>query len=111
MLPIEGFPAALGAQADPAQVICTTSHDDQVSVVYVPQAVLDVWLCEPNLSSWKSHCRAAAATEEALQTPHGDKLIDLMLPEDKKQSAIDSCTETLECSDRNACDVELLIVG
>lgn len=55
--------------------------------------------------------RSAAATETALQTPHGNKLIDLMLPEDKKQSAIDSCTETLECSDRNACDVELLIVG
>lgn len=55
--------------------------------------------------------RSAAATETALQTPHGNKLIDLMLPEDKKQSAIDSCTQTLECSDRNACDVELLIVG
>ncbi len=56
-------------------------------------------------------CRSAAATETALQTPHGNKLVDLMLPEDKKQSAIDSCTETLECSDRNACDIELLIVG
>lgn len=63
------------------------------------------------LKSFMLLCRAAAATEQALQTPHGNKLIDLMLPEDKKQSAIDSCTETLECSDRNACDVELLIVG
>lgn len=55
--------------------------------------------------------RCAAATETALQTPHGNKLINLMLPEDKKQAAIDSCTQSLECSDRNACDVELLTVG
>ena len=55
--------------------------------------------------------RSAAATETALQTPHGDKLQNLMLSDDKKQAAIDSCTQSLECSDRNACDVELLIVG
>jgi hypothetical protein len=30
---------------------------------------------------------------------------------DKKQAAIDSCTKTIELSDRNACDVELLCVG
>ena len=111
MLSAEGFSTARGAQDFPAKVVCSTGHDDQVSEVYSTRTILDVWLCELNLSSWKLHCRAAAATEEALQTPHGDKLINLMLPEDKKQSAIDSCTETLECSDRNACDVELLIVG
>ena len=63
-------------------------------------------------SQVSSHaCRSAAVTETALQTPHGDKLQNLMLSDDKKQAAIDSCTQSLECSDRNACDVELLIVG
>jgi hypothetical protein len=32
-------------------------------------------------------------------------------PADQKQAAIDSCTKTIELSDRNACDVELLCVG
>ncbi|KAI3434657.1 hypothetical protein D9Q98_002721 [Chlorella vulgaris] len=55
---------------------------------------------------------AAAATERAgLIAPHGDKLVNLMLPADKKQAAIDSCNKTIELSDRNACDVELLTVG
>ena len=44
--------------------------------------------------------------------PHGGKLVDLTLknPEQKK-SLVASCQHTLECSDRNACDVELLSVG
>lgn len=56
-------------------------------------------------------CRSVAAAATALQTPHGDKLQNLLLSDDKKQAAIDSCTKTMECSDRNACDVELLMVG
>jgi sulfate adenylyltransferase len=60
---------------------------------------------------------AAAATSnptkrvDGLQTPHGGKLVNLMVPEAQRQAVIDSCTKTLECSDRNACDVELLCVG
>ncbi|EFN57101.1 hypothetical protein CHLNCDRAFT_143915 [Chlorella variabilis] len=55
---------------------------------------------------------AAAATEQAgLIAPHGGKLVNLMLPADKKQAAVDSCNKTIELSDRNACDVELLTVG
>lgn len=59
---------------------------------------------------------AAAASSptkrvDGLQAPHGDKLVNLMVPEAQRQAVIDSCTKTLECSDRNACDVELLIVG
>jgi sulfate adenylyltransferase len=54
----------------------------------------------------------AEKTDKKLQTPHGDgKLVNLMLSEDKKQAAIDSCNKQLECTDRNACDVELLCVG
>ena len=52
-----------------------------------------------------------AEKQMAKQTPHGDKLVDLMLPSDQKQAAIDSASKKLECSDRNACDVELLCVG
>ena len=48
---------------------------------------------------------------EGLQTPHGGKLVNLMVPEAQRQAVIDSCTKTLACSDRNACDVELLVVG
>jgi len=48
---------------------------------------------------------------DGLQTPHGGKLVNLMVPEAQRQAVIDSCTKTIECSDRNACDVELLIVG
>lgn len=56
--------------------------------------------------------QAVAAPERlGLIAPHGGKLINLMLSEDKKQAAIDSCTKSIELSDRNACDVELLIVG
>ncbi|KAL4433897.1 hypothetical protein ABPG75_000338 [Micractinium tetrahymenae] len=56
--------------------------------------------------------RAAATTERTgLIAPHGDKLVNLMLPEGQKEAAIASCTKTIELSDRNACDVELLCVG
>ncbi|WP_320675265.1 sulfate adenylyltransferase [Prochlorococcus sp. MIT 1341] len=44
-------------------------------------------------------------------TPYGGKLVDLMVPEDQKEALKDSATKTLECSDRNACDVELLVIG
>lgn len=58
---------------------------------------------------------AAAATgakrTDGLQTPHGGKLVNLMVPEGQRQAVIDSCTKSMECSDRNACDVELLNVG
>lgn len=55
---------------------------------------------------------AAATVEQAgLIAPHGGKLVNLMLPEDKKAAAVASCTKTIQLSDRNACDVELLTVG
>jgi sulfate adenylyltransferase len=64
-------------------------------------------------------CSAAAVqavqqqhrTAEGLQAPHGDQLVNLMVPASERQAVIDSCTKTIECSDRNACDVELLCVG
>jgi len=43
--------------------------------------------------------------------PYGGTLVDLMVPESDRASVKASATTSLECSDRNACDVELLIVG
>ena len=43
--------------------------------------------------------------------PYGGTLLDLMVPEADRASVKASATTCLECSDRNACDVELLIVG
>ena len=43
--------------------------------------------------------------------PYGGTLVDLMVPEADRAAVKASATKTLECSDRNACDVELLTVG
>ncbi len=43
--------------------------------------------------------------------PYGGTLVDLMAPDAEKAAIKASATKTLECSDRNACDVELLVVG
>ncbi len=59
-----------------------------------------------------SSCSAVASVEERkLQTPHGGKLVDLMVNGAEKEQAAAGCTKQLELSDRNACDVELLCVG
>ncbi len=43
--------------------------------------------------------------------PYGGTLVDLMVPIEQQEALKQSITKTLECSDRNACDVELLVVG
>ena len=43
--------------------------------------------------------------------PHGGALVNLMLPAAERQSVRVGITRRIECSDRNACDVELLVVG
>lgn len=53
----------------------------------------------------------ASAAPSALTPPHGGKLVDLMVAEDKKEAVRASATKTVALSDRNACDVELLVVG
>ncbi|GCE64566.1 sulfate adenylyltransferase [cyanobiont of Ornithocercus magnificus] len=42
---------------------------------------------------------------------YGGALVDLMAPAEQQQQLRSSASKTIECSDRNACDVELLIVG
>ena len=43
--------------------------------------------------------------------PHGGSLADLMVPAVEREAVKASATRVVECSDRNACDVELLVVG
>ena len=43
--------------------------------------------------------------------PYGGTLVDLMVSPSERQAVKSSATTTLECSDRNACDVELLVIG
>ncbi len=57
-------------------------------------------------------CSAAATAEkQQLQEPHGGTLVNLMASAEQRSKAIEACTKSIECSDRNACDVELLTVG
>jgi sulfate adenylyltransferase len=54
---------------------------------------------------------AAAAATEGLIAPHGGSLVDLMVPAEQREAVRAGIDRVVECSDRNACDVELLIVG
>lgn len=50
--------------------------------------------------------------EPGLIEPHGGELVDLMVQDaEQRQELIASCKHKQECTDRNACDVELLTVG
>ena len=46
-----------------------------------------------------------------LISPYGGNLVDLMVSPQDRNSVIKSANKTLECSDRNACDIELLVIG
>ena len=43
--------------------------------------------------------------------PYGGTLVDLMVAEAERAAVKATATTSIECSDRNACDVELLVVG
>jgi sulfate adenylyltransferase len=43
--------------------------------------------------------------------PHGGSLVDLMVPADQREAVRTGVDRVVACSDRNACDVELLVVG
>ncbi|MEB3360803.1 MAG: sulfate adenylyltransferase [Synechococcaceae cyanobacterium] len=53
----------------------------------------------------------AQPSAPALIPPHGGSLVDLMAPAEQRSQLVASATRRVECSDRNACDVELLVVG
>jgi len=46
-----------------------------------------------------------------LIAPHGGSLVDLQVPPDQHETIKAGVDRVVECSDRNACDVELLVVG
>ena len=54
---------------------------------------------------------SASAKRSGVIAPYGGTLVDLMVPSAEHAALKASATKTLECSDRNACDVELLVVG
>jgi len=54
---------------------------------------------------------SAPAQRSGVIAPYGGTLVDLMVAEADCAAAKASATKTIECSDRNACDVELLCVG
>jgi sulfate adenylyltransferase len=51
----------------------------------------------------------SAAT--GLITPHGGALVNLMAAAGEQETLKAGASRSIECSDRNACDVELLVVG
>lgn len=54
---------------------------------------------------------ANTAPHSDLIAPHGGSLVDLMVPTDQRDGVRAAVDRVVDCSHRNACDVELLIVG
>ena len=54
---------------------------------------------------------SAPAQRSGVIAPYGGTLVDLMVAEADHAALKATATKTIECSDRNACDVELLCVG
>ncbi|QNI81163.1 sulfate adenylyltransferase [Synechococcus sp. RS9907] len=54
---------------------------------------------------------SAPAQRTGVIAPYGGTLVDLMVAEADRAAVKATATKTIECSDRNACDVELLCVG
>ncbi len=52
-----------------------------------------------------------ANNSKGVISPYGGTLVDLMVPSEEKQGVKEKATKTIECSDRNACDIELLVIG
>jgi sulfate adenylyltransferase len=51
------------------------------------------------------------SASHGLIAPHGGSLVDLMVPAEQHDAVRAGVDRVVECSDRNACDVELLVVG
>ena len=54
---------------------------------------------------------SVAPAQQGLITPHGGSLVDLRVPAEQRDAVKAGVDHVVECSDRNACDVELLMVG
>ncbi len=51
------------------------------------------------------------SSQSEVIAPYGGSLIDLMIPKEKQKEIKENIVKKIECSDRNACDVELLVIG
>jgi sulfate adenylyltransferase len=58
-----------------------------------------------------SIAQPAASRTSGLIAPHGGSLVDLRVAAEQREAVRSGVDRTVECSDRNACDVELLVVG
>ena len=58
-----------------------------------------------------SLAQSAGSRASGLISPHGGSLVDLRVPDDQRDALRAAVDRVVECSDRNACDVELLVVG
>ncbi|MEY3930548.1 MAG: sulfate adenylyltransferase [Cyanobacteriota bacterium] len=54
---------------------------------------------------------SVAPARPGLIAPHGGSLVDLRVPAEQREAVKAGVDHVIECSDRNACDVELLMVG
>ena len=54
---------------------------------------------------------SASAQSPGVIAPYGGRLVDLMVATDQQDAVKASANHVLECSDRNACDLELLVGG
>jgi sulfate adenylyltransferase len=55
--------------------------------------------------------QSAGSRASGLISPHGGSLVDLRVADDQREAVRAGVDRVVECSDRNACDVELLVVG
>ena len=54
---------------------------------------------------------STSSSQTGIIAPYGGTLVDLMVAEAERAAVKATVTTSIECSDRNACDVELLVVG
>jgi len=55
--------------------------------------------------------RSPEISMAARQTPHGGKLVDLFVPDTEKEEVIASASKTIDITERQSCDVQLLCNG
>merc|ERR1719454_2424604 len=61
--------------------------------------------------STSAMARAAQPAMAARQVPHGGTLVDLFVPEAEKAAVAKSATKTVDITERQSCDVQLLCNG
>ena len=54
---------------------------------------------------------STSTSQTGVIAPYGGTLVDLIVAESERAAVKATATTSIECSDRNACDVELLVVG